>query len=267
MCFCFIIMPDISVYLFCQPSPTINSKTLQLENKRNIPNHNVYQFCPLKIACVPLQFIYNQWKQQKFEDFCTKCIKPVKAYRGKVVFLQLSIRREQIHWSYHRDGPLPPGLNVPIHAAAFRVLSVHVCIITSAVFTLQWICTPFLRKKLANFLGDGMFPGKQLSIVRNGPWSRAPPFLSGLDRGCFRGRCGFICGRCGGYGWLGGGWWRDRRCAAGWRGELLRLKKSFSSLVVWRHLRDQSKKLETKLTFPCSPTCTGEQLSTRKNIC
>lgn len=40
MCFCFI-MPDISVYLFCQPSPTINSKTLQLENKRNIPNHNI----------------------------------------------------------------------------------------------------------------------------------------------------------------------------------------------------------------------------------
>lgn len=60
MCFCLIIMPDIGFYLFCQPSPTINSKTLQLENKRNILNHNIYQFCPLKIACVPLQFIYNQ---------------------------------------------------------------------------------------------------------------------------------------------------------------------------------------------------------------
>lgn len=59
MWFCFI-MPDISVYLFCQPSPTMNSKTLQLENKRNIPNHNIYQFCPLKIACVPLQFYHRR---------------------------------------------------------------------------------------------------------------------------------------------------------------------------------------------------------------
>lgn len=163
----------------------------------------------------------------------------VRAYRRKAVVLFLSIRREQIPNSYHWDWPVPQALKVSIHVTALRALSTRTHVITTAVF-MQWcICYPFLCTQLSSFLRNGVLPGKELPIVRDGPRPRAPAPSSGLDGGFLCGRCGgCICGWC---GWLREACGRDRRGAAGYWRDVFCLEKCLLALLVWCHLRKKFK--------------------------
>lgn len=151
--------------------------------------------------------------------------------------LLLRIRGKQIHASYHWNGPLPPVLNVAIHAADLGALFISIYITISAVFMQKCIFCSVLCMQFCHFLRNGVLPGNELPIVRDGPRSRAPSPSSGLDRGCFCGSQSCVCGWC---GWLREACWGDRRCAVAgcWRQFLCR-KKCFSHLLFWCHLAKQ----------------------------
>lgn len=163
----------------------------------------------------------------------------VEAYRRKVVVFFLSIWRKQIHTSYHWNWPLPPALNVTIHAAALGALPVLTWVITCAVFMQKCICCPFFSMLLDHFLRNGALRRNELPIVGNGSRSRPSAPSSGLDGGNFWWRrWGFILGWC---GWLSETGRRDQRGATGcWRGVFC-LEKNFFHLLIRRYLRSKGK--------------------------
>lgn len=108
----------------------------------------------------------------------------IKAYRRKMLIFILSVGAVYIHSSYHRQRSMPPVLSIPVDAAAVGVL-VILTEATGAVFLQKCISCPVFSVLFCCFLRNGMGPGNELSIIRNGPRSLAPAPLPGLDQNRF----------------------------------------------------------------------------------
>lgn len=103
----------------------------------------------------------------------------LKAYRSEMLILILSIRGVNIQSSDHRQRSMPPVLDIPVDAVA--VLLSLAGAATDAVFLQKCIRRPVFSMLLCHFLRNGVGPGNELSVIRNGPRSLAPAPLPGLD--------------------------------------------------------------------------------------
>lgn len=105
-----------------------------------------------------------------------------EAYRRQTSVFVLAVSSEQV--SHHRDGPLPPALDVPVHAAARHAASVgEDGVIAAAGRQQRRLGRPVLVVELRPLLGDGRLPGQQLPVVGDGPRSGAAASSSGPDGG------------------------------------------------------------------------------------